>query len=327
MRKYLLNLLTIVFLSIIILGLMREDKNTNNIDNIYPEPDSVYARYFPLSVGNRFVYLYSNFYPGQTWVSRAVITKDSIISGKKYFYCQNFPYISSGWVRFDTATGNLLQRSTYIGCSVYPYDIILDSLRSKINNQVNCVGFKRCVDTNLINMFNLYQKKSINFINDGIIYQVTRYVCDFGIRDGCSGEPPPCEVYYNLKGYVINGIVYGDTTMTGISKINSNIPDKFSLSQNYPNPFNPSTTIKFQITPVLSSPHVLGGGPFMTLKVFDILGKEVATLVNEKLKPGEYEVQFSNNQLTNVQLPSGVYFYSLFADGNLIDTKKLVLLK
>jgi hypothetical protein len=104
---------------------------------------------------------------------------------------------------------------------------------------------------------------------------------------------------------------------TGIKNISNIIADNFVLSQNYPNPFNPSTTIKFQIKDL----------KFVTLKVYDILGKEVATLVNEKLSAGEYEVQFPNDQLTNAQLPSGVYFYSLFVEGNLIDTKKMVLIK
>jgi len=63
------------------------------------------------------------------------------------------------------------------------------------------------------------------------------------------------------------------------------------------------------------------------LKVYDILGKEIATLVNEKLQPGTYEVPFSIFQSTNYQLPSGIYFYTLFADGKKIDTKKMMLIK
>ena len=96
-----------------------------------------------------------------------------------------------------------------------------------------------------------------------------------------------------------------------LSKISNIVPDKYSLSQNYPNPFNPSTTIRFQIKDLNMT----------TLKVFDILGKEIATLVNEKLKPGEYEVIFNGSTI-----PSGVYFYKL-QSGNFTDTKKLVLLK
>ena len=106
----------------------------------------------------------------------------------------------------------------------------------------------------------------------------------------------------------------------GIKNISSEIPSSFSLSQNYPNPFNPSTKIKFEIL----------GGQLTTsnvqLIIYDILGKEIATLVNEKLSPGTYEVPFSINQLPNNQLPSGLYFYTLTA-GDYKATKRMILIK
>ncbi|MBT8378769.1 MAG: T9SS type A sorting domain-containing protein, partial [Ignavibacteria bacterium] len=89
------------------------------------------------------------------------------------------------------------------------------------------------------------------------------------------------------------------------------IPSEFSLSQNFPNPFNPNTIIKYQI-PEIS---------FITLKVFDVVGNEVVTLVNEELSAGEYEVEFDGSGLS-----SGIYFYQLKA-GNFIQTKKMILLK
>jgi hypothetical protein len=90
----------------------------------------------------------------------------------------------------------------------------------------------------------------------------------------------------------------------------------FSLQQNYPNPFNPNTIIKYQI-PELS---------FATIKVFDVLGKEVVTLVNEEKPAGSYEVEFNSRGLIHQTLPSGIYFYQLKA-GNFIETKKMILLK
>ncbi len=102
----------------------------------------------------------------------------------------------------------------------------------------------------------------------------------------------------------------------------------FSLNQNYPNPFNPSTKIKFTIPqfPLLGGD---GRGGLVTLKVYNVLGKEVATIVNEELPAGEYEVEFSTvgGQESSIQNPaSGIYFYQLRA-GDFIQTKKMVLLK
>ena len=98
------------------------------------------------------------------------------------------------------------------------------------------------------------------------------------------------------------------------NSINDFIPTEFSLSQNYPNPFNPVTSIKYSVSSIEN----------VTLKVYDILGNEVATLVNEDKSPGTYEVEFGVAQISN--LSSGVYFYQLKA-GNFVETKKMVLLK
>jgi hypothetical protein len=96
------------------------------------------------------------------------------------------------------------------------------------------------------------------------------------------------------------------------SNIETNlIPERFSLDQNYPNPFNPSTKISWQ-SPV--SGH-------QTLKVFDVLGNEVATLVDEYKEAGKYEATFDASKLS-----SGIYFYKL-QSGNFVETKKMILMK
>jgi hypothetical protein len=100
------------------------------------------------------------------------------------------------------------------------------------------------------------------------------------------------------------------------------VVSSFMLEQNYPNPFNPSTKIKFTIPSVIATPLERGKqSQSVTLKVYDVLGNEIATLVNEELSPGEYEVEFNATQLT-----SGIYFYQLKA-GSLVETKKMVLMK
>jgi len=110
--------------------------------------------------------------------------------------------------------------------------------------------------------------------------------------------------YENIMDKIFTGIV---------NEKNSNIPTQFILYQNYPNPFNPSTVISYQLA--VSS--------FVTLKVYDLLGREVATLVDEYQQAGVYNSQFS---ILHSQFSSGIYFYTLKA-GKYIETKKMVLTK
>jgi hypothetical protein len=100
---------------------------------------------------------------------------------------------------------------------------------------------------------------------------------------------------------------------TGISLSDNRVPATFKLAQNYPNPFNPTTTIRYEIP----------GGTYghTSLRVYDIMGREVATLVNETKEAGSYQVTFNASKLA-----SGVYFYKLQA-GNYTSVKKLLLLK
>jgi hypothetical protein len=108
---------------------------------------------------------------------------------------------------------------------------------------------------------------------------------------------------YLIRAYV--------SVQTGVKQVVEVLPARFNLQQNYPNPFNPTTTINYQLP---TNSHV-------TLKVFDVLGREVATLVNAQQTPGNHSVAFSARNL-----PSGVYFYRITA-GNFSEVKKLVLEK
>jgi len=97
----------------------------------------------------------------------------------------------------------------------------------------------------------------------------------------------------------------------GVNNISRTIPDKFELFQNYPNPFNPNTIIRYQIAK----------GSMVTLKIFDIAGREITTLVNEKLEAGTYDVTFDGDNLA-----SGIYYYKITA-GDFTGIKKMVLIK
>ncbi|MHB8581590.1 MAG: T9SS type A sorting domain-containing protein [Ignavibacteriaceae bacterium] len=117
-----------------------------------------------------------------------------------------------------------------------------------------------------------------------------------------------------------NGDIYIGTVGQGVYilnintldvKIDQNLITNYSLSNNYPNPFNPVTTINYTIAVK----------DFVTIKVYDLLGKEIATLVNEEKNSGSYSVEFNASKLS-----SGVYFYRMQA-GGFVETKKLILLK
>jgi len=122
--------------------------------------------------------------------------------------------------------------------------------------------------------------------------------------------------YFNFTG--VHTTIGGDTTYypTSVTQISGTTPSDYKLFQNYPNPFNPVTKIKYE----LKTPG------FIKLNVYNINGKEVKTIVNEKQNTGVYEADFSATEYGS-SLSSGVYFYSLFAGEELVDTKKMVVLK
>ncbi|QQS38318.1 MAG: T9SS type A sorting domain-containing protein [Ignavibacteriales bacterium] len=110
-----------------------------------------------------------------------------------------------------------------------------------------------------------------------------------------------------------------DDVLLPVEEIENIIPENIVLEQNYPNPFNPTTTIKFTVGDAYyaSPTHVL-------LRIYDVLGNELALLVNEQKSPGIYEVEFNSSTLKNIS--SGIYFYRLQA-GEFSYTKKMILLK
>jgi len=157
-----------------------------------------------------------------------------------------------------------------------------------------------------------YQSLILKTINGGNNWVTQNYTISQILQD----------VYFldSKKGYAVGrgGIILktenGGTI--GINKISTGTPLSFSLFQNYPNPFNPVTKIKFDIPS-----NVKRQTANVKLIVYDILGKEIQTLINEQLQSGMYEVTFDGSNL-----PSGVYFYQLRV-GDFVGTKKLILLK
>ena len=130
-------------------------------------------------------------------------------------------------------------------------------------------------------------------------------------------------IFITSQTFGSGGTITNICTSIGIKKISTEVPTEYSLSQNYPNPFNPTTNIRFNI-PKASD---------VKLIIYDILGKEITTLVNEQLYPGTYEVDWPAPSGDGSGYPSGVYFYKLEtmpddrqADG-FSETKRMVLVK
>ena len=146
-------------------------------------------------------------------------------------------------------------------------------------------------------------------IDATLLYFIEIWTEEFGILSRTQ-HPFPSPMY-TLRGCVIDSIVYGDTSFV-VTVVDEFEPLKdFKLEQNYPNPFNPSTTIKYSVQNAKN----------ISLKVYDVLGKEVETLVNEEKPAGNYEVEFNAANPT-----SGIYFYQLKV-GSFVETKKMILLK
>jgi len=175
-------------------------------------------------------------------------------------------------------------------------------------------------------LFNLRRDGLYVTKNDTIYWQLIEGTDELPLNIGSAGfRFEDVGQMTNLFINQVNNIIYIGTAQ-GIykSSVLTNVKDKveiiienFSLSQNYPNPFNPITTITYQI-PKTS---------FVTLKVYDVLGNEIVTLINEEKPAGSYEVEFQSAiGSATAGLASGMYFYQLKV-GNYVETKKMLLLK
>jgi len=268
-----------------------------------------YSSYFPLKTGNVWVYSWYNTQWGQSGRLKKSIDTSITANGHIYYGYQSF------FIRVDSINANVYMYSPGSGCQWSPNEKMSDSLFAHIFDTVkyNCgTYYIRCIDTNYRNLFGS-SRRSKHFSQG---YNGRIYTKDFGIISSYSGTGT---AFYSetLIGCVINGVVYGDTSLVGVNIISSNISEVFSLSQNYPNPFNPVTKIKFQIAKLTDA----------KLVIFDVLGREIANLIpplrggEVGLQTGTYEVEWDA-----ADYPSGVYFYKLITP-KFTETKKMVLMK
>jgi photosystem II stability/assembly factor-like uncharacterized protein len=240
------------------------------------------------------------------------------------------------WIKINTPPSIASHLSAIFldqnSCLLYKNDaIIINTIYKTTNAGINWLT----IDVSNLNLSNSFGKYFVLNNNYLWIIGTEEQFCPVLIkstnggfnwtieRPGISPHRYIQSVYFTNQntGWVAGG--WGEilkTTNGGnvfIKNISSEIPKSFCLSQNYPNPFNPNTIIRFQI----KDSHQGGSSTNVKLIVYDILGKEIATLINEKQSAGTYEVMFDGSGY-----PSGVYFYKLTA-GDFKETKKMLLIK
>lgn len=270
------------------------------------------AQYHPLNKGNIWIY-HVTALPSRTSYMHREIVGDSIIDGKSYRIVSETNSIDSSAritvARFDVPTGCYYTRAGSV-------DILEDSTftftpNSSFGGSYDCKVFTS-LDTGLV----LQTLTTTRQIGEGNLIKENAMSWSYSYGLGLVFQTDVDLVgllpiwTLQLVYAKIDGKEYGSIPVS-VSSRDKIVSASFTLSQNYPNPFNPITTISFELPSRL----------VVSMKVFDLLGKEVSSIVSDELEAGSYTRQWNATDI-----PSGVYFYRLQA-GNFNQTKKLILLK
>ncbi|MCF8242996.1 MAG: T9SS type A sorting domain-containing protein [Melioribacteraceae bacterium] len=285
----------------------------------------------PLHVGDLWQYTYS----GNESVAEQRVVKDTIINNTRYYYKTYGEFYN--WERYDTisSTTYKLDVEDLDNDGYYNDELLVDSL--SIEEYIEYYSYKYSWRGSIFN----HGAPSKTIVKDtywGIIFgdsvtiKKVEYLDEFLIVDIADAYG---EVWSMLEGMptyltgaIINGIEYGNIVSV---KFDAQNKSDFISVQNYPNPFNSSTKIQYSIPNTVGDENLPAGWQgvrpqMITMKIYDILGHQVATLVNEKQTPGSYEVEFNGSNL-----PSGVYFaqfiYKTMGKETYSKTITIVLLK
>ncbi len=263
------------------------------IENMRPiiiEPDQSNNYMFSIT---KFSHLGDNAYAflsadGRLWIAEyendGIKHKLNLVISHEWFNLDNIQLIGNNL--FKSEAGKIYsQQINSIDYSISEEEIFIEKVNFTHNNGFNSNFFSFIRNDSLM----IYSLKEKSFINSFYL----------------SG------IDYRGKVLIDSPYVYVHQTLTVTDVEDDNIKNEFYLEQNYPNPFNPTTSIRYQVASIKR----------VTLKVYDILGREIVTLLNEVKHPGNYEVKFDASEL-----PSGVYLYRLEA-GSFSSVKKLMLLR
>jgi len=294
--------------------------------------------YLPLSVGNQ---LNLHTVEGTNWGYRATIFSiegSDLISGRQCFrqlgkeisdFNGQIDTIHIFWLRKDSV-GNVIMSAVSTNGSANPDSALVINFNF-FPNEFLTVGYSRTYS------FGDISQDSVLSVTESVVTSAGTFNNCIEILEtkfDSLGIPIFHEHHYYANGV---GMVKNVRTLpvsevhtddlvsyiaTGVNdEVSNHTPSDFLLSQNYPNPFNPSTIIKY----------ATGSAQFVNLKIYDVLGNEVATLVNEEKSAGIHEVEFSTKGGSTSDgnannLSSGIYFYKLQV-GSFIETKKMILMK
>jgi hypothetical protein len=275
--------------------------------------------YYPLEIGNRWDYKthYWDFGGGggdSSFHTVEVIGDSLLPNNKQYYVLSRGDLIGGEFVRagenhiyyyntYQNKEDTIINLDAELNVTYYP--------ESEYAWSVELIE----IDTVILFYLNT---RILRYRVDGLILRYINFSDKFGMYHLDSPGEPPGTTQWSTNVYygIIGGEVFGNPV--SVEKTETSSPTRFSLSQNYPNPFNPATTIRFTISDLPAGRQDLR---FMSLKVYDVLGNEVAILVAEEKPAGEFEVEFDGTGL-----PSGIYFYQ-FRASSFVETKKMLLLK
>jgi len=223
--------------------------------------DTNVVKYYPLAVGNSWTYSYVNYPYGPIYRHTERVT--GTISMNSHFYYIITTYTSNGYSpvthyhRIDSVNNNIHIYDNTAPCPWLQNEITGDSLGARIgdSSKLSCNHYYRLTDTASFSLFGTVRKGKIFSYIAFEIGTNRRYAKDIGFYS-LSQTAPSGLISDFLTGCIVNGVLYGDTSLTGINLISSQIPNNFSLSQNYPNPFNPKTKIKFAIPGSSAAQHL-----------------------------------------------------------------------
>lgn len=260
--------------------------------------------YFPLSVGNKWFFASTG--SGDILTIYEVISDTILSDGKVYSRIDASVKTDTGWTRCENSLFLRVENEVLYR---FPSDTVLNF---NWNDSTSFFELPEGFTEIHVGTSEIFNESRVTYYL--YIYYPYEYV---SYTDSIGWNALHALTWHDwtnlsryLVGCIIDNQIYG-RTITDVNLDIKNIQNYYELYQNFPNPFNPNTTIKYSI-PVSTQ---------VSLKVFDIIGSEVATLVNEQQEAGTFSINFDASKLT-----SGIYFYQIKA-GNFIETKKFILIK